>query len=203
MDRWNFFPASTRDARLTLFWEELGKAYERGGVKQRMQCITEKMVGKWNKFPQLKSKAAESKHLCIPMLDILEKFNVADAEWSDELLHCRRCFELLVGMFDIIDSNGMFLPTSASSDLLNMTERFQQHYNWLFVKADERGDQQWLFTTKLHCLWHTMYFARWLSPKASWTFSFEDFIGRLKTAGRACVHGTSMHKVRGNLFAIT
>ena len=142
VDRWVFFPASTREARLTLFWKELGDAYDKHSVTKRMQCVTEKMVGKWNTFPQFKSKASESRRLCVPMLDILERFNVADAAWTEELLHCRRCFELLVGMFEIIDNNGLFLPASASAELLSMTERFQQHYRFLFVRADERGDHQ-------------------------------------------------------------
>ena len=130
---------------------------------------------------------------------ILQKFPSADPDFADELLHCRRCFELLIRMFQIIDANGLFLPASDSEELLDLTEQFQQHYHWLFVTADARGDAQWLFTTKLHCLWHTMFFAKWLSPKASWCFSFEDFIGRLKSSGRACVHGTSMHKVPAKL----
>ena len=87
------------------------------------------------------------------------------------------------------------MSATESAELLDLTEQFQQRYHFLYVTSGDRGESQWLFTTKLNCLWHTMYFAKWLSPKASWTFGFEDFIGRLKASGRACVHGTAMHKV--------
>ena len=194
-----FFCSRYQEARLHLFWTELGEAYTRCNESKRMQRVTETMLGERHKYPQLKCKANESKHLCVAMLDISREFASADAEFTDELRHCRRCFELLVRIFQIIDSNGFFLSAAASAELLDITEQYQQHYHWLFVTADARGEAQWLFTTKLHCLWHTMFFAQWLSPKASWTFSFEDFIGRLKASGRACVHGTSMHKVPAKL----
>ena len=98
-------------------------------------------------------------------------------------------------ILQIIHGNGILLTQVAADELLGLTEKFQQHYHWLFVTADAEERAMWKFTTKLHCVWHTMYFGRWLNPKASWCFGFEDSIGRIKASGRACLHGTEMHKV--------
>ena len=193
---WDVIGGANREARVQAFWAALSVSYDNTGVQKRMQCITVKTVAKhWTVFPTLKAKAAESKHLAKAMLDVLERFPVVGGEWLNEYRHCVRCYKLAVRMLTIIDENDMFLSQSAGGELLDLTEKFQQHYHWLYVTAEAEGRYMWKFTTKLHCLWHTMYFGKWLNPKASWCFGFEDFVGRIKDSARACLHGTAMHNV--------
>ena len=193
---WGAFTGGNRESRVQAFWAALSVSYDNTYVKKRMQCITAKTIGKkWAEFPTLKSKASECKHLVVAMLDMLMRFLPTSGEWVNEYRHCRRCYQLAVRILEIIYENDMFLSRVAADELLDLTEKFQQHYHWLFVTASAEGRQQWKFTTKLHCLWHTMYFGRWLNPKASWCFSFEDFIGRIKDSAKACLHGTAMHNV--------
>ena len=126
------------------FWAALSVSYDNTGVQKRMQCITTKIAGKkWTEFPTLKAKAVESKHLAKAMLDVLERFPVVGGEWVNEYRHCVRCYKLAVRMLQIIDENDMFLSQSAGDELLDLTEKFQQHYHWLYVTAEAEGRYMW------------------------------------------------------------
>ena len=50
-------------------------------------------------------------------------------------------------------------------------------------------------TTKFHEVWHVLHLGRFLSPRMSWCYSFEDFIGKIKKSAQACVCGTPMHNI--------
>ena len=55
-------------------------------------------------------------------------------------------------------------------------------------------------TTKFHEVWHVIWFARYLSPRMSWCYAFEDFIGKIKRSAQACVCGTPMHNIPGKVM---
>ena len=62
------------------------------------------------------------------------------------------------------------------------------------------GAQLWAVTPKFHFLWHIAWFARFNSPRASWCYAFEDFVGKIQGSGMSCTVGTPMHNIPAKVF---
>ena len=139
-------------------------------------------------FPQLSPvKAWESKALVTPMLDLLRE--VADN--TPASLHMIRAYELLQAIFDVIQKQGLFVSADdADSIYLNAAE-FAQHYDWLGKHGVANGVYRYNPIFKLHWFLHIARSCRWLHPRATWTYGFEDFCGKIKKLLIACMRGTS------------
>ena len=48
---------------------------------------------------------------------------------------------------------------------------------------------------QFHVLWHLCYFAKFLNPRSLHCYNFEDFIGRMVTAAKACLASTPMYRL--------
>ena len=176
------------------FVKALISAYSATGVQKKIQSITAEMVRQdGGTYPVVSIKAAESRHLLKPMIEILERPNIRSGSDHDE--HRLACYKHLDKLYDIIVEGGLFLTAAESSEVLQHTEDFLLHYNCLAVEAMTNGVLRWGMTTKFHFLWHLAWFARRQNPRCPWCYSFEDFIGKVQSAAMSCTAGTPMHLV--------
>ena len=152
------------------------------------KVIKSKSVGKPSQaFPTLCfCKAWQAKELVGPLLGLL--YEVSDG--SEHVLHIVRAYESLHAIVLCLDPPGLFLD-EASADALNRNaNEFVQHYDWLTKSCLIAGKFRYNPVFKLHWLLHLAWSARWLHPRATWTYAFEDFCGRLKHVAIACMRGT-------------
>ena len=120
---------------------------------------------------------------------------VAPLSSSIHWQHVERCYRHIDEFYDAVYRSGLFL-NDADADVATVSvDKFILHYNALTIISAERGRPRYNFTTKLHTVYHMSIFAQWLSPKCSWTYAFEDFMGTIIKVGKACSPGTAGHKI--------
>ena len=189
-------------AGLDNFVSALPGAYAEAAVDKRIQSVSEKMVrADAQTYPELKVKASESRHLLKPMLVILQRPAVYTGTEHDD--HRIECYKLLDALYNIIVAGDIILQDLEAVASLEHCDLFLVHYNWLAAEAMNLGIIRWNMTTKFHFLWHICYFACDQNPRASWCFSFEDFIGTIQASAMACTVGTPMHAIPGRLWTTT
>ena len=188
------------DSRIQLLWGRVTEAYIACGTEKRITNLSIGMVGGNNHLPALSCKAMEARGLIRPMLHIFESLNRVDDRLGNHDRHVIGCYTALLEFYDVVETNGLFLSDNDSTLVLASIDRFLLHYNWLCSWSRGRGETMYKLTTKHHSLWHLAYFARYMSPRASWTYSFEDFVGKVKRLGKAVVDGTPVHKVAGKIW---
>ena len=80
--------------------------------------------------------------------------------------------------YKIMDRNGYVLFPSESSLPLEATERLLLRYNFLTRAALAEGRLLYNQVVKHHMLWHVAEQSKWLSPRSSWAYSYENIIGK-------------------------
>jgi len=142
-------------------------------------------------FKQLKSKAAESRHLVPVLLQLCQEFN----DGSELHLHRIESYKHLNRCYQIIMSNDTFLGEAAAHELLESVDAFSVHFYKLSCLAIDDGEFCYNITFKLHVMWHMCDMAKYLNPKAIWAYNFEDYIGKVAGSAAGCTRGTPIHKV--------
>ena len=184
------------EAKVNMLWSKVVAAYIHCGVEKRLTTLTVGMVGKTPHLPQLSCHAMEARHLVRPMLHMFDHLG-RNTEHDG---HVIECYKYLQCIYKTLEDTGLFLTDEECNVLRSSWDKFLLHYNWLTQWAKGRGLTLYKTTTKHHGCWHMFYFAQFLSPRASWTYCFEDFIGKIKRMGRATVEGTPMHNVPAKIF---
>ena len=95
--------------------------------------------------------------------------------------------------------NGLMLQQAESVALLASVEDFLLHYHWLTQNALSSGRLLYNYVVKFHFLWHIADNAKWLNPRATWAYSYENFIGKRGLATRSLVHSTVPVRVPAKL----
>ena len=192
-----YYHKHNMDASIRALWADVLIAYKEVGESKRMQTLTVEMFQKkGTAYPTLKCKAAESRHLIKAMIVVLRNCSTGSAHDDHRLF----AYESIDAMYDLVHSSGLFLSPAEAALTLQHCEEFLLHLNWLATEAMNAGKLLWGITTKHHYLWHVAWFARYQSPRASWCYQFEDFIGKIQGSGMACTAGTAMHRVPEKVF---
>jgi hypothetical protein len=149
-------------------------------------------------YPFLKhEKANRLRHLVPVAKELCERYR----KTSDPSSQHR--FELLRNLdrfYEIVDAHGMFLPPAAWKELSDSMQSANAHYGWLAKDAVRKALLRWSVVPKHHACFHLAEQAQYLSPKASWTYGSESYVGVIAALGQACVSGTAAHKLSAPLF---
>ena len=191
-----FIHGGTVEQRVASVWVELHRKCREIGVPKTMSIITARMLGKHNKFPSLRAKAAESKSLVVPMLSFLEEKAPATMHWT----HVKQCYKNIAIFYEVIVSAGYVLTDEEADRVARAIDLFMLHYNALTNIGNERGIPRYNFTGKLHVLHHICHFARYLNPRLTWTYQFEDFMGHWIKWGNTCSLGTAGHNIPAKMM---
>ena len=189
----------TRDGSVAELWRLLQTSYDQVGTTCRLQNLTSKMIasGRANKFPYLKVKAAESRHLVKAMLHLLIRLD----NGTEYDAHRIMAYQYLDTFNDIVVDSGLFLSEPDGRLIAESADAFLLHYNWLASRNHDLDVQLYNFTIKFHVFWHIAHFAKWLNPKVAWCYTFEDYIGKVQRCGQSCTAGTPKHLVPRKIMA--
>ena len=187
------YPQASRAARVKSFFDDVIISYGLCNEKKKLHTITAEMIDGASDYPYLTIKSNESRHLVKPMLDLLQrKCNPPNLKER----HLINAYEQLNRMNEIVDQGPLILTENESSRLLDACDGFLLHYNWLCDKSMHDGDYAFNFTNKFHELWHICHFGKYMNPRATWCYAFEDFVKHIRKVGVQCVCATPMHLVQ-------
>lgn len=184
----------TVDERVLLLWEEIQRIYGEQRVENRIFKLSRDMI---NTGPQnwavLSStvKAAATRAL-VPVVRQL-----CTELCSGTMVSVQRvlALEAMETYYTVMERNGFVLPPSESAQLLEAVERLLLHYNYLTQQALSQGHLLYNLVVKHHFLWHVADQSKWLNPRSSWAYSYENFIGKIGTCARSLVFSTPPHLV--------
>ena len=183
-------PAEFRVQRLKV---DVDSAYATCGIKKRINTLTQKMI-KGKRGPILKAKASEARNLLGPMAQLLTELDDGSEKRGHQLL----AYSSLFKMYQVIIQSGLFLSTSEFELVFQHLKQFLLHYKWLHVHCAHSG--LYNIVPKFHYLIHIIWFGQWLSPRATWCYAFEDFVGVLKKSAVACATGTPAYMIPRKLM---
>ena len=105
-------------------------------------------------------------------------------------------------MSDILAVNtGNFLDPYTSGRLLDLANDFVLAYNMLMSISLARDRLHYNPIFKLHHVIHIADFSKFLHPRLTWSYIFEDFVGRVKKLAVACYHGCPLHRIPAKIAA--
>ena len=192
-------PGSAED-NLNTVWEKIQEFYAMnpgvhagryGHLQLSMICNeTEPM----KRFPKLKGKAAEVKHL-VPALLHAWAFFMDDS--SDRHNMILLGLQMSSRIDEILEaSKGEF---ALKGDTLVQYQMaifiFLNAQNALGTWYPDEGLKLFDITYKSHALGHSALQAEWINPVLSWCFKGEDFMQKVRKISTNCSKGTALHKV--------
>lgn len=142
-----------------------------------------------NKFPNLKGKGAELRHLAGPLHETFCKF--MDSSKKED-----RCMKLMLWlatrMEEIMDDHAddYKLPPEIATEFKDCTHAFFQLNTTLRRIFDERGVLLFNMVPKFHYLLHIGLIAQYMNPRLGWCYAGEDFMHRVKGIAQASQSGT-------------
>ena len=174
-------------------WGLIQDVYQKMGLRNRLTRLTVEMYMKAKSWPRLSTKAAESQTLLFVVRDILEQLLVNDN--SEHSRHRLRSCEALCTFYRIVRDSPMVPSPEQASQMKRAVETHLVHSNWLLDNAVKLGYLAYPIQLKHHMLWHLADLGQFQNPRVAWCYDFEDWVGDVITAAKACMAGTPMHLV--------
>ena len=105
-------------------------------------------------------------------------------------------------MYEIVcEDPHLFLPERAADELWQLANEVCVHYDSLTRLALQRGKLLYSPAFKVHAMLHLCRSALYQHPRATWSYVFEDFVGRVKELATSCMHGTPLHKIASKVVS--
>ena len=173
-----------------LLWLRLQKIMEDTGQNRDLSSmgllnIISDPKSPWKDYPLLRGiKAAEARHLIRPVAVLAAEYAKGDVLKMHRSLVCNA----LVNIYDIIelDQPGAKLPAALA--ILGL------HYGHLAKKAMISGKYLWSIVPKFHYAEHLVTQGVFEDIKLFWSYSGEDYVGRIGRLAHLCIFGKkSMH----------
>jgi hypothetical protein len=175
--------------RLADLWVDIQRGYKEkespmrlSGLRLTMICDPDKPFQDW---PSLKGKGSELKHLVPVILDIA----IARSNGSDYDLHAIGAFTALTMFSQLIDDSDMVPTPEIAETARHLMQQFLLHNQWLNRFCIGKGVKKWHVVYKHHMAKHLAYNFQFLSPRFSWCFKAEDFVGRMSRLAHSCTFG--------------
>ena len=141
-----------------------------------------------NKFASFNGKAAESHALIAPLAEVCR--SISDGSEYDQIR--LRALDSLETVFRTFRNASMFLTETEYQIAKNALDEHFVYYGYLASKSLEGNRMHYQVITKTHYLWHIVDHSRFLNPRFLWAFDFEDFMGQMVMAAKACLAGSKM-----------
>ena len=187
--------AGTREENLVVVWSRVRTQYANNNTPHRFGSMLLSMfVPKAGKFPKLKGKAAEIRHLARPLMEVARGLlDLSRIEQRQILLALQCCAD----MEDLIDAHtdAFARPADAADNFQENVINFLAWETALHRRFLGGGYMIWHVTIKLHYMLHAAQYGRWLNPRLGWTYSGEDLMQRIKRMIRGSMHGTPARHV--------
>jgi len=180
----------TRSDNLIQVWGEIKIQYRLLGTSCQFTNMKESMFRKANEFPKLKGRAAEIRHLGRPLWHVFQAH-------MDNAQEVHRWVSLglkySVALEEILDAHpaASCLPADSGADFLETIYKFLAVLTALSTHCHGRGQLLFHFTIKNHFLLHVGMYCQYMSPRACWNYSGEDFMQRVRRIVGSCQRGTA------------
>lgn len=172
-------------------WEFLKTFYK----EQRIPCAYRylnktTMFLRAGRYPKLRGKAAEIRHMCRPMSALWRRY------MNSHLLVHRQIdlmLRLNIEVEQILtDAGGAYALVPAEADRLEQaTFSMMQLCVQIADHFIEAGEPLFDMTSKAHALVHCVLLARFVSPRLTWAFKGEDMMQKSQQLLKACVKGNN------------
>ena len=139
---------------------------------------------------QLDLKASETKWFLQAFAPVLQNLVSLEKEHEATML---QAVEDMAKLTDLLDQGDVFLTNGEWLKAMKLGESFLKKYSSLSAWALEKGrsDETSHFSTFSHLVEN----AKFLNPKTHWTFSSEDFVGKMSILTSSVSPGVSSTRV--------
>jgi hypothetical protein len=182
-------------ARLQELWAEIQLEYTENkspmrlsGLRLTMICDPEKP---FQDYPTLKGKGSEIKHLMPVILNIAKRRSTG----SHYDLRAIAAFEALTMFSRLIDASDMVPTPEIAETARNLMQQFLLHNQWLNRYCVNEGVKKWHVVYKHHMANHLADNFQFLSPRFSWCFKAEDFVGQMSRLAHSCTFGVKTSRL--------
>ena len=104
------------------------------------------------------------------------------------MLQAMQCMSKLIKLFDEADA---FLTEAEWHKAMSLEKGFSDYYALLSAWAPEKGRKLFNIVMKCHTFQHLVANSKYLNPKTHWTFSREDFVGKISLLTSSVSPGVS------------
>lgn len=208
---WHFcftdlLPGRNPQEKLYRIWAEIDGEYSSqqtsttlGGLHLHNFCDP---ASPGSDYPLLKVKAAEARHL-VPILSVIwARHCREDIEYEQHISRVLGHLTTFYRRVDWKDERGChprYLPNDVVDELQAAIDKCLAHYCFLRGQALAMTPRRllWNFVPKHHHWWHLGQESRWMSPRLTWTYNNEDWVGHMSLIGGACRHAVIPAKRSG------
>ena len=180
-------PLELRRSRL---WDLVQLKYDAKGVphSSRLHDLELDRFRHTNAFAELRAKAAVTRHFLPILADVCRDLSTGSARD----LHRQATLDNIVAVHDIIVHSEYRIVGFQHRRLMEHADAFLVHYSWLARNAENAGHLMYQLTSEFQYLWHICDHTRFLSPKLTWAYTFENYVGHVVRCAQACTAGTPM-----------
>jgi hypothetical protein len=136
-----------------------------------------------SRYPTLKSKAGESKHLIVP-------FATLAVELSDNTQHDAHVeifFAMAAKLCELIDACPMFPTNDQAAEFEQCMSTLLKSFEWLHDSTPD--ELTWHKQFKHHMAAHLAQNFKYMNCKYNWCFKGEDFVGKASILAHSCCFG--------------
>ena len=143
----------------------------------------------WQKNPVLDCKGAESRHLLLALIPVIQSaFADTMEDCESNMLIAATSLEKLVKLWDDMD----ICPTPSEYEKgLALAGSFLKSYQWLNLWSLEKDRKSFHIVPKHHSFLHLVWNSKHLNPKLQWCFRGEDFVGQISRLTHSISMGVS------------
>lgn len=180
------------EKRLGAMFEAIQREYVRQSSPTRVTNLRLSMICDPKQphasFAHLDLKAAETKHILHAFLPVCKALLDEGVAEEKAMLQAMQCMSKLIKLFDEADA---FLTEAEWHKAMSLEKGFSDYYALLSAWAPEKGRKLFNIVMKCHTFQHLVANSKYLNPKTHWTFSSEDFVGKISLLTSSVSPGVS------------
>jgi len=184
------------ESRLGALFQAVQKEYVRQNSPTRVTNLRMSMLTD-SKQPHktwatLDLKAAETKHFLHAFIPVAKELLSMDLVEEKAMLQALDAISKIIKLYDDAD---VFLTETEWLKVMSLSEKFQDRYAYLSSWALEKGRKLFNIVMKCHTFQHLVENSKFLNPKTHWTFSSEDYVGKISMLASSVSPGVGPTKI--------
>ena len=193
-------PRGCKQTNLQVLWNLIQQFYERHGAHDALSKLDLKdfvnVQSPHTCHPDFKPGNMSKCRRLLPFAaDLCDEFNSGNRYDAHRAAALRNLHDL----YCVILHGDDFLSSTEVEKLQRCIDAFLAHQNWLHDFWAKKEIPMFKITVKSHYLWHMGRDAVYYNPRLGWTYSDEDFVGRIASVCRACTRSTT-NSVRSDVL---
>ena len=195
-----FISPTSPEARLGALFQGVQKEYVRQNSSTRITNLRMSMLcdikNPHKTFATLDLKAAETKHFLHAFIPVAKELLTMDLVEEKAMLQALDAISRIIKLYDDADAS---LTEAEWLKVMGLCEKFQDRSAYLSSWALEEGRKKINIVMKSHTCQHRVDHFKFLNPKTHWTFSSEDFVGKISIVASSVSPGVSSTKISAKL----